>query len=123
MSQFITSTSVVTDIASSVPGLSGGTNGRVVRINGTNTVTDASNTDTPAQLNTVLIKANNVYYSAGVVTGFTGLAPGSPYFLDVSGNITSTAPTPSSTVRVLYLGFALNETDLLFRSGIPISGS
>lgn len=123
MSQFITSTSVVTDIAITVPALSGGTNGRVVRISGTNTVTDASNTDTPAQLNTVLIKASNVYYSAGVVTGFTGLAPGSPYFLGVSGNIVSTPPTPSSTVRVMYLGFAINETDLLLRPGTPISGS
>lgn len=123
MSQFITSTSVVTDIALSVSGLSGGTNGKVVRMNGTNSVTDASNTDTASQLNTVLLKTNNVYYSAGVVSGFTGLSPGSPYFLGTAGNITSTAPTPSSTVRVMYLGFALNETDLLFRPGIPISGS
>lgn len=123
MSQFITSTSVVTNIAITVPGLSGGTNGRVVRINGTNTVTDASNTDTPSQLNTVLIRSNSVYYAAGVVTGFTGLTPGSPFFLGVGGNIVSTPPTPSATVRVMYLGFALNETDLLFRPGIPISGS
>ncbi len=123
MSQFITSTSVVTDIALTVPGLSGGTNGKVVRISGTNTVTDASNTDTASQLNTVLIKFNNVYYSAGVVSGFTSLSPGSLYFLSTSGNITSTAPTPSSTVRVLALGFALNETDILFRPSIPISGS
>lgn len=123
MSQFITSTSVVTDIALSVPGLSGGTNGKVVRMNGTNSVTDAANTDTASQLNTVLVKFNNVYYSAGVISGFTGLSPGSPYFLGTLGNITGTAPTPSSTVRVLYVGFALNETDLLFRPGIPISGS
>lgn len=123
MSQFITSTSVITDTALSISGLSGGTNGKVVRMNGTNSVTDASNTDTASQLNTVLIKSSGVYYSAGVISGFTGLSPGSIYFLGTSGNITSTAPTPSSTVRVLCLGFAINETDLLFRPSIPISGS
>lgn len=123
MSQFITSTSVVTDIALTVSGLSGGTNGKVVRINGTNTVTDAANTDTASQLNTILIKMNNVYYSQGVVSGFTGLSPGSAYFVGTAGNITATAPTPSSTVRVMYIGFAINETDILLRPGIPISGS
>lgn len=123
MSQFITSTSVVTDIALTVAGLSGGTNGKVVRINGTNTVTDAANTDTASQLNTILIKMNNVYYSQGVVSGFTGLSPGSPYFVGLAGNITSTPPTPSATVRVMYIGFAINETDILLRPGIPISGS
>lgn len=123
MSQFVTSTSVVTDIALTVAGLSGGTNGNVVRISGTNTVTDASNTDTASQLNTVLIKMSGVYYSGGVISGFVGLSPGSPYFVGLAGSITSVAPTPSSTVRVMYIGFALNETDLLFRPGIPISGS
>lgn len=123
MTQFITSTSVVTDTALTVSGLSGGTNGKVVRISGTNTVTDAANTNTNAQLNTLLIKMNNIYYSAGVVSGFTSLSPGAPYFLSTGGNITSTAPTPTTTVRVVYLGFAINETDLLFRPGIPIVGA
>jgi len=123
MTQFITSTSVVTDTALTVSGLSGGTNGKVVRISGTNTVTDAANTDTNSQLNTLLIKMNNIYYSAGLVSGFTDLAPGSPYFLSTGGNITSTAPTPSTTVRVMYVGFAVNTTDLLFRPGIPIVGT
>jgi len=122
MSQFITTTSVITDTAITVPNLSGGTNQRVVRINGTNSVTDASNTDTTSQLNTVLIKTGNVYYATGVVSGFTSLNPGSSYFLSTSGNITATPPTPTSSVRVLYLGFALNTSDLLFRPGIPITG-
>jgi len=122
MSQFITTTSIVSDIAITVPNLSGGTNQRVVRINGTNTVTDAAQTDTVSQLNSVLIKTGNVYYASGVVPGFTGLAAGSSYFLSTSGNITATPPTPTSSVRVLYLGFALNGTDLLFRPGIPITG-
>jgi hypothetical protein len=123
MSHFITSTSQVTDVAITVPNLTGGTNGRVVRMNGSNSVTDAANTNTTSQLNTVMIKVNDLYYAAGVVSGFTGLAPGSPYFLGTGGNITGTPPTPSASVRVLYLGFALNTTDLLFRPGIPISGS
>lgn len=123
MTQFVTSTSVVTDTAITVGGLSGGTNGRIVRISGTNTVTDASNQDTVSQLNTVLAKTGNIYYAGGVVPGFTGLSPGAPYFLSTGGNITGTAPTPSSTTRVLYVGFAINETDLLFRPGIPIAGS
>lgn len=123
MSQFITSTSVVTNTGLTIGGLSGGTNGKVVRMSGTNTVTDASNTNTNSQLNTVLIKMNNVYYGAGVVSGFTSLSPGSPYFLSTAGNITATPPTPTAGVRVLYLGFAINETDLFFRPGIPISGT
>lgn len=120
---FTRSTSVVTDTAITVPGLTGGTNGKVVRVNGINTVTNASRADSAAQLNAVLFKQNDTYYAQGVITGLTSLSAGSPYFLDTSGNITSSPPTPSSTVRVLYIGFALNETDLLFRPGIPISGT
>lgn len=123
MSHFITSTSVVTDIAITVPGLIGGTDGKVVRIIGTNSATDAGQGDTTSQLNTVLIKMNSQYYAYGVVTGFSGLNPGSSYFLSTGGNITATPPVPSTSVRVLYLGFALNNTDLLFRPGIPISGA
>jgi hypothetical protein len=73
-------------------------------------------------LNAVLIKQNNVYYASGVITGFSSLAAGSPYFLGTDGSLTSSPPTPTSSVRVLYLGFALNATDLLFRPGTPISG-
>lgn len=123
MSHFITSTSVVTDVALTVPNLSGGDNGKVVRIIGTNQCTNAAQGDTTSQLNTVLIKMHNEYYAAGVVSGFTSLNPGSSYFLSTLGDITATPPIPSSSVRVLYLGFALNTTDLLFRPGIPISGS
>lgn len=123
MSHFITSTSVITDTAITVPNLTGGTNGKVVRVNGSNTVTDAFNSASAVQLNAVLIKMDNIYYAAGVVSGFTSLSAGSPYFLGADGSITSTPPTPSTTTRVLYLGFALNTTTLLFRPGIPISGT
>lgn len=119
---FVKSTSIITSTAVTVPGLTGGTNGKVVRVNGENTVTDAANTDTVSQLNTVLLKVDNIYYAEGVVTGLTSLAAGSPYFLGSDGSVVSTAPIPTSTTRALYLGFAINSTDLLFRPGIPISG-
>lgn len=120
---FIRSSSTITDIALTVPNLTGGTNGRVVRISGTNIATTALNTDSAVQLNAVLLKQNDIFYAGGVVSGFTNLSAGSPYFLAADGTITSTAPVPTSTTRVLYLGFALNSTDLLFRPGTPISGT
>jgi hypothetical protein len=123
MSGFITSTSIVTDVALTVPNLTGGTNGRVVRLNGVNSVVDAANTDTTSQLNTVMVKINNQYFSQGYITGFTGLTAGAPYFLGTSGNITAVPPTPSSSVRAMYIGFALNSTDIIFRPGIPVGGA
>lgn len=119
---FIKSSSVITSTAITVPLITGGDNGKVVRISGENTVVNASKTDTVVQLNAVLLKVDNVYYAGGVVSGLTSLAAGSPYFLDSLGNIVSTPPIPTASIRVLYLGFALNSTDLLFRPGIPISG-
>lgn len=119
---FIKSTSVITDIAITVPGLTGGTNGKVVRVNGENTTVNALNTDSVSQLNAVLIKMGDIYYAAGVVSGFTSLSAGSPYFLGSDGSIVSTPPTPTTSVRALYLGFAINSTDLVLRPGIPISG-
>lgn len=120
---FIKSTSITTDTAITVPNLTGGTNGKVVRISGTNVATDASNTDTSVQLNAVLIKQNDTYFACGVVSGFSSLSPGAPYFLSSDGSLTSTPPVPTSSVRVLYIGFALNTTDIVFRPGIPISGT
>ncbi len=119
---FIKSTSTVTDIAITIPGLTGGTNGKVVRVDGENTVTDASSSDSVTQLNSVLIKVGNIYYASGLVSGFTSLAAGSPYFLGSDGSIVSTPPNPSVSVRALYIGFAINSTDIVFRPGIPISG-
>lgn len=120
---FIKSASTITDVAITVPNLSGGTDGKVVRISGTNTCSDAASSDSAVQLNSVLLKQGNVYYAQGVVGGFTGLSAGSPYFLSASGGLTSTPPTPTSSTRTLYLGFAINTTDFLFRPGMPISGT
>lgn len=120
---FVKSTSVVTDTAITVSGLTGGTNGRVVRISGANTVTDATYSNTVSQLNTVLFKQGDLYYGEGVITGLSGLSSGASYFLSSTGAPTSTPPTPTASVRSLYIGFALNTTDLYFRPSIPISGT
>lgn len=120
---FFTATQATTQIAQTVPNLTGGTNGKVVRISGTNTCVDASSNNTTTQLNAVLLKSADVYYSAGVVDGFSGLTAGASYFLAANGSITSSPPTPTSSSRVLFVGFAVNTTTLLFKPGIPISGT
>jgi hypothetical protein len=120
---FVKSTNLITDVALTIDNITGGTNGKVVRINGNNTVTDATWSDTASQLNAVLFKQAGIYYATGVVPEVGGLVAGASYFLgETGGAITSNPPTPSSTVRVLYVGYALNENDLFFRPGIPISG-
>jgi len=120
---FVKSTDVITDVALTVSGLSGGTNGRIVRMSGTNTVTDASSSDTALQLNSVLFKQGGIYYSWGLIEGLSGLSAGSIYFLDSDGTVTSSPPTPSTSVRSLFVGFAVNTTDLIFKPGTPISGT
>lgn len=119
---FIKSTNIITDVALTVPNLTGGTNGKIVRISGSNTVTDATNSDSAVLLNTLMVKMNDVYYSMGYVSGFTGLSAGSPYFLGTNGNLLSAPPTPTSTVKVVFLGYAVNTTDLIFKPGTPITG-
>ena len=119
---FFTATQATTQTAVTVTGLTGGTNGRVVRVSAANQVVDASYNNTTTQLNAVLVKSGDVYYASGVVPGFTGLTAGTSYFVGSDGTLTSAPPTPSSTVRVMYVGFAINSTTLLFRPGIPISG-
>lgn len=119
---FFTATQATTQVAQTVPNLTGGTNGRVVRVSASNTCVDASYNNSTTQLNAVLLKSGGVYYSAGLVDGFTGLTPGASYFLASDGTLTASPPTPSSTVRVLFVGFAVNTTSLIFKPGIPISG-
>lgn len=119
---FFTATQATTQVAQTVPNLTGGTNGKVVRISSTNTCTNASNSDTPGQLNALLIKMGDVYYSSGYVDGFTGLTAGLAYFLSTAGDITASPPTPSASARVVFIGYAVNTTALVFRPGIPITG-
>jgi hypothetical protein len=120
---FVKSTSTLSADAVTVPNLSGGDNGKVVRMTGANTAVNAANTDTVTQLMSTLIKIGDEYYASGTVSGFTGLTPGAPYFLDATGGIVSSPPTPSATTRAMVIGFALNSTDIVFRPGIPISGT
>lgn len=120
---FVKSTSTTTATAVTVSGLTGGTNGKVVRITTSNSATNAGYGDTVAQLNSVLLKQNDTYYAYGMVDGFTGLSAGSAYFLGSDGTPTVTPPTPSASVRALNIGFALNSTTLLFRPGIVVTGA
>lgn len=119
---FFTATQATTQVAQTVPNLTGGTNGKVVRISASNTCVDASYNNTATQLNAVLIKSGDVYYSSGLVDGFSGLTPGAPYFLGSDGSLISTPPAPSASVRVLFVGFAVNTTTIVFKPGIPIAG-
>lgn len=120
---FVKSTSTLSADAITVPSISGGDNGKVVRISGSNTAVNAANTDTSSQLFNVLFKIGDEYYAAGTVSGLTGLTPGQAYYLSTSGNIQSSPPTPTASTRALFIGFAINTTDIIFRPGIPISGS
>lgn len=120
---FFTATQATTQIAQTVPNLTGGTNGKVVRISSSNICVDASSNNSATQLNAVLLKSGDVYYSSGLVDGFTSLTPGASYFLSANGSITNAPPTPGTSTRVLFVGFAVNATTLLFKPGIPISGT
>ncbi len=119
---FVKSTNLITTTAITVENITGGGDSKVVRISGNNTVTNAAWTDTSSQLNTVLFKQDGIYYASGVVPNIGGLTAGTSYFLGETGDLTTNPPIPSSTVRALYLGFAINTEDLLLRPGIPISG-
>lgn len=105
--------------------LTGGSSFKVVRYTSSGTVTDASQADTIAQLLVTLFKApdGSGYYAAGsLVTGLSGLTSGQAYWLGTAGGLVTSPPTPSSTVRQLFIGQALSTTMLLFQPGIPIGG-
>lgn len=103
----------------------GGTNGKVVRVASANTLADAANTDTVAQLVGLMFKgpAGEGYYASGrVVSGLSGLTAGTVYYLATAGSLTSTAPTPSGSVRWVVIGRALSTTELLFQPSLPVGG-
>lgn len=104
-------------------GWSGGTVGKVVRYTSSNTFADASNADTIDQLTGLAFKMNEGYYLAGsLVPGLSSLTAGSVYYLSTSGSITTTAPTPSGSLRLVVLGKAISTTTFLFQPGTPIGG-
>ena len=120
---FVKSTSTLSADAVTVPNISGGDNGKVVRISGANTAVNAANTDTATQLQSILVKIGGEYYASGVVSGFTSLTPGSPYYLGTTGDLIASPPTPTTSTRALFIGFAINTTDIILRPGTPISGT
>jgi len=120
---FVKSTSTLSADAVTVPNISGGDNGKVVRISGANTAVNAANTDTSGQLQSILIKISDEYYASGVVSGFSSLTPGSAYYLGTTGDLLASPPTPTTATRALFIGFAVNTTDIVLRPGTPISGT
>ena len=102
---------------------SGGTDGKVVRVSAANTWVDASQADSIDQLVGLMFKAGGFYYPPGsIITGLSSLTAGSVYYLSTGGSITTTAPTPSSTVRRVVVGKAISTTALLFAPATPIGG-
>lgn len=120
---FIKSTSTLSADAITVPNMTGGDNGKVVRVSGSNTAVNAANTDTSSQLLAVMIKIGGEYYAAGKVSGFSALTPGSAYYLGTTGDLISAPPTPTTATRAMFIGFAINTTDIILRPGTPISGT
>jgi len=108
------------------PGCSGGTNGKFVRITSANTYTDAGNADTAAQLASLRFKLGGFYRGHGeYVSGLSGLTAGTRYFLDDSAstpNYTSTAPTPSGSVRLVGVLTAISTTEAIVDIGPVIGG-
>ncbi len=105
-------------------GLSGGTAGRVVRISGTNTCVDADRGDSVSELFALLFKdsSGNYLLPGSVVAGLSSLTPAAVYYLSTSGQLTSSAPTPSGSITLVAVGKALSATTLLFTPGAPIGG-
>ena len=101
-------------------GQSGGTNGKVVRLTSANTWVDAANTDTADQLQALAFKIGGAYLMPGqIITGLSSLTPAATYYLSTSGDITSTAPTASASVRLVKIGKAYSTTALLFQPEWP----
>lgn len=99
----------------------GGTNDKVVRLTATaNTWQDATNADTADQLATLAFKSGGEYIMPGqIVTGLSGLTAGTTYYLSTAGAITSTAPTPSASLRLVKIGKAYTTTALFFQPQEP----
>lgn len=104
-------------------GQSGGTAGKVIRLSGADTWTDAAQSDTADQLEVLALKVGTNYYPPGrQVPGMSALTAGTSYWLGTSGNMTSVPPAPGPSVRSVYLGKALDTTTFLFVPQRPISG-
>lgn len=112
--------------SATISGLSGGTDGKVVRLNGTSgTVVDADWNDSVEQLSVVFMKQGGLYYPVNrAVAGFTGLDPAKYYYLGDNGAMTAfsagSSPTITTTQVRLFLGRPISSTTLFFVAGIPM---
>lgn len=114
-SDFVSPLTTLQNLGAFPIGISGGTDGKVVRISGSNTCVDAANTDTLDQLGGIMLKVGGVYFPPGrVVYGLSGLTAGTMYYLGTAGALTSTRPTMSSSVAIQPLGIALTTSALSF---------
>lgn len=104
----------------------GGTTGHVVRNSGSaNTMTDAGNTDTAAQLLTVAFKTSLGYLaSPGLITGLSALTIGATYYLGASGAMITPGPavTAGGSIKLVILGWAPSATSFLWQPRIAGKG-
>lgn len=105
---------------------SGGTSARTVRYVSSNTFTDAFNTDANSDLSVLLFKFGTTYYPSGaVVAGLTSLGFSSGQRLWLGTNSTpllTSAPVPSSTLRLVEIGKMLSIDRLLLSFSRPVGG-
>jgi len=100
----------------------GGTVGKAVRWASANTMANAGNTDTDAQLSLLAyLSALGYHVGTGLITGLSSLTAGAVYFLGTSGNMLSwtsgalpVTVTAGGSVKLVRLGFAPSTTSLLW---------
>lgn len=109
----------------SVPGLAGGSDGRVVRISAADTCVLADRTHTVDQLAYLLFRAGGLYVPPGREIGSSGRTPGAPQYLSTAGQMTEVEPdlAANPTWCKVVLGVALSATRVLFDPRPPIRGS
>lgn len=105
-----------------VRGLSGGSDGRVVRISTANTCVNAINTETGLQLSSLLYRSGGKYYRPGtLVPSLSGLVAGQTYFLgDNTTPLLSTPVAIGSSKQSVFIGTAVSTTSLFFEPGKPV---
>jgi hypothetical protein len=111
-------------ILGGIPGvgtaMSGGSAGQIVCRNGAGAVTAVKNTDAMASLFPLWFRASDGIHGSGQeMTG--SWTAGSDYWLSgTAGVLTATKPTMSSSVALVYLGYALSSSRLLFSTLPPV---
>lgn len=109
----------------SLEGQSGGTNGKVIRLHDStaNTWQDATNADTNSQLACLGFKAGGLYYTTPGALVPRTVTNGQRYWLGTAGDLLTSAPTPSASLRQKFIGVGVGTATLLFLPGITIGGS